>query len=58
MDECVVESGKEMDNSEVVDFFSTGTSGLWWAVVIFFNFLDSLLWWLYRAKTRLKFSFK
>merc|ERR1740130_229150 len=45
VNESVVESGEEMNNTEVVDF-SSGT-GLWWTEIGLFLFLDFdfLLWW-------------
>jgi len=47
VNESVVEGGKEMNNTEVVDF-SSGTS-LWWTEIGLFFFLNFnfLLWWLY-----------
>ena len=46
VNESVVEGGKEMNNTEVVDF-SSGTS-LWWTEIGLFFFLNFnfLLWWL------------
>jgi len=47
VNESVVESGEEMNNTEVVDF-SSGT-GLRWTEIGLFLFLDFdfLLYWLY-----------
>lgn len=53
VNESVVESGEEMNNTEVVDF-SSGT-GLWWTEIGLFLFLDFdfLLWWLYKMNVSL-----